>query len=74
MLLNKAVKNKYVKGSRVGIYKGWAKRAKGQATIIGKLKNEVLKSYSEDLKTFSINNLDLKISELEKVINSMEDK
>ena len=74
MLLNKAVKNKYVKGSRVGIYKGWAKRAKGQANIIDKLKKEVLKNYSKDLKTFSINDIDLKIVELEKRINSMKDK
>ena len=74
MLLNRAVKNKYVKGTRIGIYKGWAKRAKGQANAINKLKSDVLKNYSKDLKTFSINNIDLEISELEKVINSIENK
>ena len=74
MLLNKVVKNKYIKGNRVGIYKGWAKRVKGQANIIDKLKREVLKNYSRDLKTFSINDIDLKIMELEKKINSMKDK
>ena len=74
MLLNKVVKNRYVRGSRAGIYKGWAKRAKGQANAINKLKLDVLKNYSMDLKTFSINNIDLEISELEKIINSIENK
>lgn len=71
MLLNKAVKKKYVKGTRIGIYKGWARRTKGQAASINKLKHEIIKNYLEDLKSFSINDFDLKIAELEEKINSI---
>lgn len=73
MLLNKVVKKKFVKGTRIGIYKGWAKRTKGQAAIIDKLRTDVLKNYTEDLKSFSINSIDLQIAELEKKISSIAD-
>ena len=73
VLLNKVVKSKIVKGTRAGIYKGWAKRTKGQVVAISKLKEEFAKNYAADLKAFSINAIDLRISELEKKIEAIVD-
>ena len=70
-LLNRCVNLKVVKGNRVDIYKGWARKAKTQGLAAEKLKANLSEKYSEDLKNYPLKLLDDRIAELERKIANM---
>ena len=67
-LLNRAVNQKVVSGSRVDVFKGWAKKSKAQAISAEKLKSQLTDAYSSDLRDYPMMLLNERIAELEKKI------
>ena len=67
-LLNRCVNLKIVKGSRIDVYKGWARKAKTQRHSAEKAKVSLSEQYSADLINYPIKLLDERINELEKKI------
>ena len=70
-LLNKSVSSEVVKGSRAETFKGWAKKAKSQATAVEKIKKLLSEKYAEDAKNYPIQLLDDRIAELEKKLSEI---
>ena len=68
LLLNESTSSKMVKGSRATVFKGWAKKAKSQATTAENLKVLLEASYKHDVDKYPIKMLDDRIAELEKRI------
>jgi len=72
-LLNRTVNLGLVKGTRAEVFRGWAKKAKSQATSAEKLRNTLVEKYAEDVKNYPIQMLDNRIAELERKISSLID-
>lgn len=70
-LLNQSVNKKYVKGSRIQIFKGWARKAKAQSLASEKLKKEFADNYKNDLQDYTLLILDNHINDLKQEINSI---
>ena len=71
LLLNESTSSKMVKGSRATVFKGWAKKAKSQATTAENLKVLLEASYKHDVDKYPIKMLDDRIAELEKRIMAL---
>jgi len=72
-LMNKAVNKKVVTGDYATAFKGWAKKAKSQATAATKRKSTLSSKYTEDTKNYTIKLLSDRISALESKIAKMAD-
>ena len=72
-ILNKTINKKIIKGSRVDVFKGWAKKSKAQSMASEKLKCFLKDSYEMDLRNYPIKLLDERIAELEKKISNLAD-
>ena len=71
IILNKTVKDKYVKGNRASSFKGWAKKCKSQADNTLNIRYKLALKYNEDVRKYPIKLLDERIAELEKKIADM---
>ena len=72
MLLHKSIKCGVVKGSRADTFRGWARKAKSQSNSVSKLNSMLDENYSNDIRSYPIQLLDMRIAELEKKIAKLE--
>lgn len=70
-LLYKSVNMKYVKSSRIQIFKGWARKAKEQSQICEKLEKEFADNYKNDLHDYTLLVIDNYINNLKQEINDI---
>ncbi len=70
-LLNRVVSKKAVKGNRLEVYRGWARKAKTQSQAAEKLRNTISDKFTDDLYQYPIKLLDDRIIELEKKMDSI---
>ena len=73
-ILNQLVKEYYVRGARVDVFKGWAKKSKSQASSAKKLDDLLTSEYSKALKEYPLKLLDDRIAELERKMSKMSDE
>lgn len=73
-ILNQTINQKYVKNTRIDIFRGWSRVTKSQAEVISKLKSNLTNCYSDDLKTYSIKLLDDRITAIEKKLAAIEEE
>ena len=70
-LLYKSVNMKYVKSSRIQIFKGWARKAKSQSQICEKLEKEFADNYKNDLHDYTLLIIDDYLNDLKREINNV---
>ncbi|MBQ6498225.1 MAG: hypothetical protein IJI58_05870 [Bacilli bacterium] len=70
--LNKALKDGVVTGSRIKIFKSWARKCKSQATSAIKLKEKIAENYDADINYQPIQSVADRINELENMLAQLE--
>ena len=70
-LLNRSVKEEFVKGKRADAFKSWSKKAKSQSVNASKVLDKLNVKYEEDAREYPLRVLDNRIAELEAKLAKM---